>query len=180
MQVIFFSGIAQKSKYSNNYLELPSNFLFESLLRKVQKYVWKAIYRQGGGGTGEGVRVKGFPLVFLNLCIRTICIQFPHDIQLHMEFCCMRKNSSNKLYTGTGAWVITEQTTNKETKKRLSIQQENWQKHKILWYRDSDRKGFGVNLLESNCETKNVVSDDTFTKSDRENAGKKMATVWKS
>ena len=57
MQVIFFSGIAQKSKYSNNYLELPSNFLLESLLRKVQKYEWKAIYRQGGGGTGEGVQV---------------------------------------------------------------------------------------------------------------------------
>ena len=39
------------------------------------------------------------------------------DIQLHMKFCCMWKNASNKHYTGTGAWVITEQTTNKETKK---------------------------------------------------------------
>ena len=47
-----------------------------------------------------------------------------------MKNCCMRKNSSNKRYTGTGAWLITEQTTNKETKNRPSIQQEDKQNTK--------------------------------------------------
>ena len=140
MQVIFFSGIAQKSKYSNHYLGLPSNFLLESLIRKVQKYEWKAIYHQGGGVPGKEYECRVSLLYFWICVFESICIQFPHDIQLHMEFCCMRKNSYNKLYAGTGAWVITEQTTNKETKKRLSNQQENRQKHKILWYRDIDKR----------------------------------------
>ena len=47
------------------------------------------------------------------------------DIQLHMKFCYMWKNASNKRYTGTGARVLTEQTTNKETKKRPLIKQED-------------------------------------------------------
>ena len=54
----------------------------------------------------------------------------------------MRKNASNKRSTRTWAWVITEQTTNKETKKRPSIQQE-----------DKQNTSFGVNFLENYCET---------------------------
>ena len=64
------------------------------------------------------------------------------DIQLHMRFCYMRKNAFNKRYIATGAWVITEQTTNKETKRRPSIQQE-----------DRKNTSFGVNFLENYCET---------------------------
>ena len=63
-------------------------------------------------------------------------------IQLRMKFCYMWKNASNKRYTGTGARILTEQTTNKETKKRPSIQQE-----------DKQNTSFGVNFLENYCET---------------------------
>ena len=114
----------------------------------------KLFITKGVGLPGKEYECRVSLLYFRICAFESICIQSPHDIQLHMEFCVMRKNSSNELYTGTGAWVITEQTTNKETKKRLSIQQENRQKHKILRYWGSDRKGFGVNLLESYCETK--------------------------
>ena len=78
----------------------------------------KLFIAKGGGVPGREYECRVSLLYFWICVFESICIQFPHDIQLHMEFCCMRKNSSNKLYTGTGAWVITEQTTNKETKKK--------------------------------------------------------------
>ena len=58
------------------------------------------------------------------------------DIQLHMKFCYMWKNASNKRSTGTGARVITEQTTNKETRKKPLIKQE-----------DKQNTSFRVNFL---------------------------------
>ena len=76
MQVIFFSGIAQKSKYSNHYLGLPSNFLLESLIRKVQKYEWKAIYHQGGGVPGKEYECRVSLLYFWICAFESICIQF--------------------------------------------------------------------------------------------------------
>ena len=85
-----------------------------------------------------------------------------------MRFWYMRKNAFNKRYTATGAWVITEQTTHKETKTRPSIQQE-----------DKQNTSFGVNFLENYCETTKCRLDDTFTKSDCKNTEKKMATFLK-
>ena len=81
----------------------------------------KLFIAKGVGVPGREYECRVSLLYFWICAFESICIQFPHDIQLHMEFCCMRKNSSNKLYTGTGAWVITEQTTNKETKKKKAI-----------------------------------------------------------
>ena len=141
----------------------------------------KLFIAKGVGLPGREYECRVSLLYFWICVFESICIQFPHDIQLHMEFCCMRKNSSNKLYTGTGAWVITEQTTNKETKKKGY--RSNKKIGKNTKYCDIEIATEKV--LEQICwkaivKLKNVVSDDTFTKSDRENAGKKMATVWKS
>ena len=38
IKLIFFNKTTQESKYSKDFLELPFNFLLESLLRKVQKF----------------------------------------------------------------------------------------------------------------------------------------------
>ena len=74
----FFNKTTQESKYSNDFLELE--FLLESLLRKVhncneQLFIAKRV--GGGGGTGGGLRVEGFLLVCLNLCIRNYLYPVP-------------------------------------------------------------------------------------------------------
>ena len=118
----------------------PRIFSLNHCFEKYKNMNEKLFIAKGVGVPGREYECRVSLLCFWICVFESICIQFPHDIQLHMEFCCMRKNSSNKLYAGTGAWAITEQTTNKETKKRLSNQQENRQKHKILWYRDIDKR----------------------------------------
>ena len=123
--------------------------------------------RGWGRGEGDGGRGYKWRVSLLHAWIyafETIYIQFPQDIQLHMKNCCMRKNSSYKRYTRTGVWLITQQTTNKETNKRPSVQREDrkntkycdieietekfWGKvpGKLLW---NDKMSFRMILLRS-------------------------------
>ena len=107
----FFNETTQESKYPKDFLELPLNFSLNHC-RKVQNcndqlFIAKRVGAAAVRGEGYEWRVSFF---YVWICaFETICIQFPQDIQLHMKNYCMRKNSSNKRYTGTGAWVITEQ-----------------------------------------------------------------------
>ena len=108
----FFNETTQESKY--RLFGTSLEFLLESLLRKVQNCNEQLFIAKRVGGGGAAVRGEGYEwrvsFLYVWICaFETICIQFPQDIQLHMKNYCMRKNSSNKRYTGTGAWVITEQ-----------------------------------------------------------------------
>ena len=110
----FFNETTQESKYSNDFLELPLNFSLNHCFEKYKTVMTGYLSLRGWGGGGAAVRGEGYEwrvsFFYVWICaFETICIQFPQDIQLHMKNYCMRKNSSNKRYTGTGAWVITEQ-----------------------------------------------------------------------
>ena len=75
----FFNETTQESKY--RLFGTSLEFLLESLLRKVQNcneqlFIAKRV-GGGGGGTGGGLRVEGFLLVCLNLCIRNYLYPVP-------------------------------------------------------------------------------------------------------
>ena len=79
----FFNETTQESKYSKDFLELPLNFSLNHC-RKVQNcndqlFIAKRVGGGGGGGggTGGGLRVEGFLLLRLNLCIRNYLYPVP-------------------------------------------------------------------------------------------------------
>ena len=76
----FFNEITQESKYSNDFLELPLNFSLNHCFEKYKTVMNSYLSLRGwggGGGTGGGLRVEGFLLVCLNLCIRNYLYPVP-------------------------------------------------------------------------------------------------------
>ena len=109
----FFNETTQESKYSNDFLELPLNFslnhCFEKYKTVMNSYLSLRGWGGGGGGTGGGLRVEGFLLVCLNLCIRNYLYPVPSGYPTAYEKLLYAEEFFEQALHQNRAWVITEQ-----------------------------------------------------------------------